>query len=168
MRELKKFFVFILTMLTITFTQILCWGVVTLADYLAEVSPVSESGGLAAAVFGLPAFITLLYLLLGKKMQRNGKAQLVNTWDTLVVWVIENVIITLPVLFLVGKNEWLVHQNMDVNEHFLNGIEYLIFSIMNIVEPLILIIIWSILVFICWIFKKLFLRAPRQVSDCNG
>lgn len=129
----------------VTVTQIICWIIFVFGDYLSET--VSNDILLYTALLLLPVIIPIAYLIFQKKVHYDSVPGWVNTLTVLLVWGVENLIFGRIIIAL-----QIVPQAYGGWEHFLNGIEYLMFPLFNIALAVIIVSFWNLVVFI---YKKI-------------
>ncbi|RGY96268.1 hypothetical protein [Clostridium sp. AM58-1XD] len=125
----------------ITLMQILSWAVLTLADYIEETT---SNDFLYITEFALPALMAVMYMIFQTKIHGTSQSRVKNALSVLGLWTIENILLGILIMSFANNNRWLVHQKTGGFENFLNGIEYGIFPFLNIMEPLIIFLLWGI------------------------
>ena len=125
----------------VTLAQIISWGIFIFGDYLSETY--SNDGLLGVTLFFLPIIMPVAYLIFRKKIDYASIPKWVNTLTALGVWSIENVIF----LRLLGLLD-IVPQSHENWEDMFNGIEYGIFSFLNVIAAPLVIICWKLLLFV--------------------
>ena len=125
----------------ITLMQILSWAVLTLADYIEETT---SNDFLLITELVLPALMAVMYIIFQSKIHGTSGSRVKNALSVLGLWSLENIILGIFIISLLNNNQWLVYQKRGGWENFMNGIEYGVFPFFNIMEPLIIFLLWGI------------------------
>lgn len=129
----------------VTIIQVFMWLLFLLGDYLSETF--SRDALFVVTNAFLPPIIPVVYLVFQKKIHYDSIPGWVNVLTVLAVWFTETLIFGI----LVASLE-LIPQAQDGWDNLLNGIEYSIFPLYNIIAFPIIVLLWNLVV---WIYKKL-------------
>lgn len=105
--------------------QIICWSIMTLSDYMEETY--NDSYNLVV-VFAVPLICVILYIIFRKWIYDNQIVRLKDVAIICAAWMICGLILGFLIGALVLNEMWIVSQAIGW-EHFLNGIEYMMFVI---------------------------------------
>ena len=97
--------------------QFICWGMMTLSDYMEETY--NDSYNLVV-VFAVPLICVILYIIFRKWIYDNQIVRLKDVAIICAAWMIGALVI---------NEMWIVPQATGGWEHLLNGIEYMMFAI---------------------------------------
>lgn len=128
---------------TVTVAQLISWLIFIMGDYLEETY--SNDLLLAVALLILPIALPVLYLIFQSRVHYSDLPKWVNTVTVLGVWTVDNILLYALTMGLIGSNLWLIPQAADGWEHFLNGIEYLLFPFFNIAAAFIIVLLWNLI-----------------------
>lgn len=106
--------------------QIICWGMMTLSDYMEETYNDSYN---VVVVFAVPLICAILYIIFRKWIYDNQIVRLKDVAIICAAWMICGLILGFLVGALVTNEMWIVQQATGGWEHLLNGIEYMMFAI---------------------------------------
>ena len=106
--------------------QIICWGIMTLSDYIEEVNNYSNN---LFVVFAVPLTCVVLYIIFRRWLYDNQMVRLKDVAIICAAWLIFGVIFGLGISALVNNEMWIVSQATGDWGHLLNGIEYMMFAI---------------------------------------
>lgn len=106
--------------------QFICWGMMTLSDYMEETY--NDSYNLVV-VFAVPLICVILYIIFRKWIYDNQIVRLKDVAIICVAWLIFGLIFGLGISVLVNNEMWIVPQTTGDWGHLLNGIEYMMFAI---------------------------------------
>lgn len=104
--------------------QIICWSIMTLSDYVEETY--NDSYNLVV-VFAVPLICVILYIIFRKWIYDNQIVRLKDVAIICAAWMICGLILGFLIGALVLNEMWIVSQATGGWEHFLNGIEYMMF-----------------------------------------
>lgn len=105
--------------------QLICWGIMTMSDYMEETY--NDSFNLIV-VFAVPLMCVVLYIIFRRWIYDN---QMVRLKDVVIIcetWLICGLILGFLIGALVTNQMWIVSQATGGWEHLLNGIEYMMFA----------------------------------------
>lgn len=105
--------------------QLICWSIMTLADYMEETYNDSYN---VAVVFAVPLICVILYIIFRKWIYDNQIVRLKDVAIICAAWMICGLILGFLIGVLVTNEMWIVPQATGGWEHFLNGIEYMMFA----------------------------------------
>lgn len=106
--------------------QLICWGIMTMSDYMEETY--NDSFNLIV-VFVVPLMCGVLYIIFRRWIYDN---QMVRLKDVVIIcetWLICGLILGFLIGALVNNQMWIVSQATGGWEHLLNGIEYMMFAV---------------------------------------
>lgn len=106
--------------------QLICWGIMTMSDYMEETY--NDSFNLIV-VFAVPLMCVVLYIIFRRLIYDN---QMVRLKDVVIIcetWLICGLILGFLIGALVNNQMWIVSQATGGWEHLLNGIEYMMFAV---------------------------------------
>ncbi len=106
--------------------QIICWGIMTLSDYIEEVNNYSNN---LFVVFAVPLTCVVLYIIFRRWLYDNQTVRLKDVAIICAAWLIFGVIFGFGISALVNNEMWIVPQATGDWGHLLNGIEYMMFAI---------------------------------------
>ena len=106
--------------------QFICWGMMTLSDYMEETY--NDSYNLVV-VFAVPLICVILYIIFRKWIYDNQIVRLKDVAIICAAWMISGLILGFLIGALVINEMWIVSQATGGWEHLLNGIEYMMFAI---------------------------------------
>lgn len=141
----------------VTLFQMISWLLLIIGDYLDETRSLSQNVDMVysfSVIF--PILITIGYLMLENKIcnkMQISKKRLCTY--VIATWLLETIIVTIIVWALIGNNKWIIYQETNGWDNFLNGIEYILIPFYNAVSPCIIILFQRIINFI---YKKLKIR----------
>lgn len=127
----------------VTLAQLIAWTLLTLGDYIEETF--SSDVLLSLALLVIPPAIAILYLIFKGTIHNSEIPGWVNTLYILGMWIVETFIMRVLTIALVTHDRWIVHQETDGWENFLNGFEYLLFAFLLRTVPIIIIFLWYLL-----------------------
>lgn len=105
--------------------QIICWGMMTLSDYMEETY--NDSYNLVV-VFAVPLVCVALYIICRRWIYDDQLVRLKDVAIICVTWLICGLILGFLIGALVTNEMWIVPQATGGWEHLLNGIEYMMFA----------------------------------------
>ena len=131
--------------------QIICWGMMTLSDYMEETYNDSYN---VAVVFAVPLICVILYIILRKWIYDNQIVRLKDVAIICAAWMICGLILGFLIGVLVTNEMWIVPQATGGWEHFLNGIEYMMFAITLAGIPFVAVVLIESVVGIVKVVRK--------------
>lgn len=151
MKKLKKIF------MNVSLLQMISWLLLIIWDYLSEKLGIGTDMDIVFKFIVIfPILITIGYLMLENKIcnkMQISKKRLCTY--VIATWLLETIIVTIIVWALIGNNKWIIYQETNGWDNFLNGIEYVLVPFYNAVSPCIIILFQRIINFI---YKKLKIR----------
>lgn len=142
--------------ITILLVQLIAWTSITMVDFVEETTSKDFE---AIAILGIPIAAAAVYAFVRKGNQEPDLKY--GKWIalTLLGWLGMTAGITTVVMLLVNRNNWIVPQDREGWEHFLNGMEYGLFGIMLAVIPIVLILTGELL---AWSIAKYKRKSPAH------
>lgn len=142
--------------ITILLVQLIAWTGITMVDFVEETTSKDFE---AIAILGIPIAAAAVYAFVRKGNQEPDLKY--GKWIalTLLGWLGMTAGITTVVMLLVNRNNWIVPQDREGWEHFLNGMEYGLFGIMLAAIPIVLILTGELL---AWSIAKYKRKSPAH------
>lgn len=131
--------------------QIICWGMMTLSDYMEETYNDSYN---VAVVFAVPLICVILYIIFRKWIYDNQIVRLKGVAIICAAWMICGLIMGFLISVLVTNEMWIVPQATGGWEHLLNGIEYMMFAITLAGIPFVAVVLIESVVGIVKVVRK--------------
>ena len=106
--------------------QLICWGIMTMSDYMEETY--NDSFNLIV-VFAVPLMCVVLYIIFRRWIYDNQMVRLKDVAIICETWLICGLILGFLIGALVNNQMWIVSQATGGWEYLLNGIEYMMFAV---------------------------------------
>ena len=107
-------------------SQLICWSIMTMSDYMEETY--NDSFNLIV-VFAVPLMCVVLYAIFRRWIYANQMVRLKDVVIICMTWLICGLILGFLIGALVNNQMWIVSQATGGWEHLLNGIEYMMFAV---------------------------------------
>lgn len=135
--------------------QVIAWAGFTVVDFVEETT---SNDFLMAAALGIPIIAAVVYFFMRwRNWQPDTRC---GKWIalTLLCWLGMTACAAVIVTVLINHDSWIVHQDREGWEHFLNGLEYAGFGATLAVIPIVLVLAGELLI---WGIMKSKRKSPR-------
>ena len=134
------------------FANLIGWTAMSLLDLATE----KGCDDMPMTIFAWSAgfIVAVFYILFDRLRAKECPAGVKRTLILTGQWIGTTAAFGVPVVYLAINNRWLVPQAQGGWEHFLNGIEYWLFGVLFIVEPVLIFWAYNGIMALCHHFKK--------------
>lgn len=147
----------------VTLFQMISWLLLIIWDYLDETRSLSQEMDIVFKFIVIfPILITIGYLILENKIcnkMQISKKKLCTY--VIATWLLETIILTIIVCWLMEDDKWIIYQETNGWDNFLNGIEYMLIPFYNAASPCIIILFQRIINFL---YKKLRIKELLHIK----
>ena len=136
--------------------QVIAWAGFTVVDFVEETT---SNDFLMAAALGIPIIAAVVYCFMRwRNWQPDTRC---GKWIalTLLCWLGMTACAAVIVMVLINHDSWIVHQDREGWEHFLNGLEYAGFGATLAVIPIVLVLAGELLI---WGIMKSKRKSPAH------